>query len=131
MRAALTLDDFCARIEVSPDGCWLWKGRLHHGYAGWAKGMAGHRWAYLTMVGPVDRGLELDHLCRRPACVNPLHLEVVTHKVNMERGHAGRPKGVSSALTKENHRRIRHPYNEYSRWCPICRRGQKWEQIPK
>jgi hypothetical protein len=41
-------------------------------------------WEHL--VGPVPDGLELDHLCRNPGCVNPDHLEPVTHKENMLRG---------------------------------------------
>jgi hypothetical protein len=35
--------------------------------------------------GPVPEGLELDHLCRNPPCVNPAHLEPVTHQQNMQR----------------------------------------------
>jgi hypothetical protein len=30
----------------------------------------------------------LDHLCRRPACVNPDHLDPVAHRVNVIRGAA-------------------------------------------
>lgn len=37
-------------------------------------------------LGPIPEGLELDHLCRVSLCVNPWHLEPVTHKVNQERG---------------------------------------------
>ena len=32
---------------------------------------------------------ELDHLCRTPACVNPEHLESVTHRENTARGRSG------------------------------------------
>ena len=33
--------------------------------------------------------LEIDHLCRMRACVNPDHLEEVTRKVNATRGNCG------------------------------------------
>jgi hypothetical protein len=42
--------------------------------------------AYRFWVGYIPTGKELDHLCRQPSCVNPLHLEAVTHTENMQRG---------------------------------------------
>ncbi len=67
-------------------GCWLWIGPIDvHGYGRWAyRGVkvGAHRAVY----GPVLDGYELDHLCRVRRCVNPKHLEVVTHTVNVMRG---------------------------------------------
>jgi hypothetical protein len=45
-----------------------------------------HVVSYETFIGPIPKGLELDHLCRNTHCVNPWHLEPVTHLVNMRRG---------------------------------------------
>ena len=45
-----------------------------------------HRLAYELEIGPIPAGLEIDHLCRVRNCVNPAHLEPVTHAENIRRG---------------------------------------------
>ncbi len=71
-------------------GCWLWIGRMGRGgYARWTMGQqcwAGHKFAFLRLRGSYDETLELDHLCRVRHCVNPAHLEPVTHTENVRRG---------------------------------------------
>lgn len=42
---------------------------------------------YEIYKNKVPHGLELDHTCRVRSCVNPLHLEAVTHAVNMNRAY--------------------------------------------
>lgn len=72
--------------------CWIWKASKNDkGYGGigyQGKVVRSHRLAYEMLIGDIPDGLELDHLCRRRDCVNPFHLEPVTHKVNMSRGKA-------------------------------------------
>ena len=76
--------------ELRP--CWLWTAcKDGGGYGRFIidKQIYGtHNVAYTLEVGPVPVGLELDHLCRVRHCVNPKHLEPVTHQENVVRGDA-------------------------------------------
>ncbi len=111
--------------------CWLWTGaKAGRGYGvfrithttGRSMGYA-HRIAYELEIGPTD--LELDHKCRVHACVNPAHLEPVSHSENMLRGRdATSPGGRDYCLkghkfTPENtkvdgtKRRCRTCFNAY------------------
>lgn len=90
LRGHASRTDFWSAVDRSgPGGCWLWTRTLDEGYGSYnlngVKHKA-HRYAYEAVVGPIPDGLFLDHLCRVRNCVNPMHLEPVTHKVNMERG---------------------------------------------
>lgn len=74
---------------VSP--CWLFKVHrdpLGSGYQLFTIGRdayLAHRHSYTVLVGPIPEGLTIDHLCRRPGCVRPDHLEPVTYAVNIAR----------------------------------------------
>lgn len=85
------MDRVLSRIG-SPDdnGCWPWTGALNAQGYGCFSGMrhvstAAHRVVYTLLVGQIPSGLHLDHLCRNPICVNPAHLEPVTHAENVRR----------------------------------------------
>lgn len=107
------LERFVAKVQVDQDtDCWTWTAAVgDHGYARFrVDGVlySAHRWGYEQFVGPVPDGLDLDHLCHtrnlaaciasghclHKRCVNPAHLEPVTHLENLHRG-ARRRKRVA------------------------------------
>lgn len=69
--------------------CWIWQANTSpKGYGlfqlATRKGVQAHRLSYEIHVGPVPKGMVLDHTCHNPACVNPEHLRPVTNKQNGE-----------------------------------------------
>lgn len=67
-------------------GCWLWQLKLSTTGYGRKEGTYAHIYYYKLKYGPVPDGKELDHLCRNRACINPDHVEPVSHTINTIRG---------------------------------------------
>lgn len=118
--------------------CWLWQGAKSVGGYGrfCAKEILcmSHRWAYENLVGPIPKGLQLDHLCRVRNCVNPEHLEPVTPRENTMRGDTPARRNV-----QKTHCHKGHPFskeNTYvhpsgSRICRECMRhlGRLYDRL--
>lgn len=114
--------------------CWLWTDIPNkQGYADFCGPdglVSAHRWAYMDSFGAIPEGLEIDHLCRVRHCVNPGHLEAVTHAENVRRGIA--PAAANAAKT---HCKRGHPFdaeNTYmrldgGRTCRACQRVYQHE----
>lgn len=122
---------FLAKIEKTPAGHWIWRASFGtRGYGqfylnSYKRAIGAHRAAYELFVGPIPDGLQIDHVCRISACVNPACLEPVTNRMNTQRGEAG-----GMVLICKNG----HPYNEdntgwkqdkkrgWRRYCRACAR---------
>ena len=62
-----------------------------------------HKLMYEVHIGAVPDGLVLDHLCRNRACVNPWHLEPVSHQTNILRGVGCAPSYAARDRCKNGH----------------------------
>lgn len=82
----------CLRYKTTRIGeCWIWNGPINQG--GYGRSTFGNRWeqlvhrlSYRLYCGEIADDLTIDHLCRNKLCVNPAHLEVVSHRENILRG---------------------------------------------
>lgn len=123
--------------HVSPEpntGCWLWTGAVlkSNGYGVFSIGtgaekrqMTAHRAAYSLLRASVPADREVDHLCRVRCCVNPDHLEVVTHHENTLRRSAAQTHCKRGhEFTAENTKRGRKGERN-CRACGPARRAEK------
>lgn len=97
--------------KVSTENCWLYAGNIDsRGYGLFIldrKRTLVHRIMHENFIGPIADGLEVDHLCRVRACINPDHLEAVTHQENILRGI-----GPPALNAQKTHCYKGHPFDE-------------------
>lgn len=84
------LERFMEKVKKL-DSCWIWMGSNNGvGYGEIRinnKKVYAHRWSVENLSDrKIPDGMQIDHLCRNPSCVNPDHLEIVTSAMNVRRG---------------------------------------------
>lgn len=83
-----------AYIVDESTGCWEWQlSKDHHGYGRFAlhgKKIRAIRAYYENFNGPIPVGMEIHHHCGNTSCVNPDHLEAVSHADNVRLGRQTR-----------------------------------------
>src|SRR5260221_7559433 len=110
-------------VEPLASGCWIWIGAKTLGYGKFGDGARtfwAHRWVYEQMIGTIPTGLQIDHLCRVPSCVNPTHLEPVTSRENMLRGESPAWRTYRTGICLRGH--LLTPENT------VWRLGGRWRQ---
>ncbi len=117
-----------SELVITESGCWL--GRVNSGNQGyvriWQRGKQVylHKLLYALNVGTLPEGTtDLDHLCRTPACVNPDHLEPVSHRENLLRGQGACARKARQTHCKRGHElsggNVR-PKGQFGRECRAC-----------
>jgi hypothetical protein len=137
----LIIERFLSKIIIDPQTeCWNWKASKRFGYGdffpcGRRKRVKAHRFSYEFFKGAVPSGLQLDHLCRNRACVNPDHLEPVSSQENLVRS----PLTWAGINSRKTHCKHGHEFtaeNTYvapdgQRGCRVClrrRTHEYWER---
>lgn len=102
-------DRFQQYIEKTDDDCWLWIGGKHHNGYGqfWLDGRSrrAHVVALLFEGITVPRGLECHHICEHRNCVNPSHINLVSHTTNLQ---------IAGVNKRQTHCKRGHPLYGYN-----------------
>jgi hypothetical protein len=124
----LALEKIQEKFNVN-EGCWTWNGAVSgNGYGVFhfkRKSWSAARASYQLFIKAIPLELKIDHLCRNRLCVNPAHLEPVTHRENVIRAVPYR-NNYGVELCKQGHLldgiRTR---KEKGRYCKTCSKINK------
>lgn len=139
-----TLEErFWAKVKKTKT-CWLWTAvRNQKGYGRIVIGkklFSAHRIAWSLKHGAIPEGLQLDHTCHNPSCVNPDHLRLATQAQNQSNqkrraDNTSQFKGVSwdaqknrwrADIQKDKRRRclgaFENPEDAHKAYCKAAKR---------
>ncbi len=121
------IEKLMAKVSVVPSGCWIWTGAKQSGGYGTYAGKLAHRLVYEVLVGPIPRGLLLDHECHNSSgcsggpscphrlCVNPEHLNPTTLVENVMNG-----QGFGAVNSRKTECPAGHPYSPDNTWVSVA-----------
>lgn len=104
---------FWRYVEKTP-GCWKWLGSsdsFGYGRISRGRGMSpekAYRLSYMLHVGNIPVGMVVRHSCDNPNCVNPVHLQIGTQKLNAQ---DMAKRGRQNPRSKENLRRVKRAFS--------------------
>ncbi|WP_282703225.1 hypothetical protein [Streptomyces sp. CC219B] len=113
------------KATPGPGGCAIWTGSIHKSGYGIAyvdsRHQFAHRALYRLLMGPIARGIHIDHACHNQdsscpggttclhrRCINPHHLEAVTAAENARRS----PHTLVGRNLRKTHCDNGHPFDE-------------------
>lgn len=112
--------------QTDDSSCWDWKGTDNgKGYGDFNcnnKSYRAHRVSYEFFNKTIiPHRMVVDHLCRNRKCVNPKHLEVVSHYENTMRGIGHAAKNARKDSCKHG-----HAYNSRNTHIRRSKNGRVW-----
>lgn len=123
-----------SKIEVAHDGCWMWTAAIcRYGYGAVrvdGRTRRAHRYVYELLVGAIQDGREIHHVCEARACVNPAHMQPI-----LPEDHRALSRGRPHDRARENRATCPHghPYDaantsvrrDGSYFCRTCHRERE------
>ena len=102
-----TVEIIAKRFVTDDNGCWNWIGAIDPcGYGRFyihKRSRLAHRLMWELVGKTLDPLMQLDHLCRNKACVNPKHLEQVTARINIMRSECNSAKNARKTHCGKGH----------------------------
>lgn len=115
--------------------CWEWIACTNNdGYGRFrlnGKPQLTHCLSYEDKFGKIPKGLELNHICRNRHCVNPDHLEAITHKENIQKGISANRNKTHCPQGHEYTEKNTYIHPSMKRMCRTCRQilARKYYQL--
>lgn len=122
---------FWAKVRKGP-GCWEWLAAKSHGYGRikiLGRMLSAHRVSWSIANGrQIPDGLEVDHMCFNPACVNPDHLRLLTRAENAAIHPPWKKPNEIVNVCPQGHDKRLHGRTKQGK-CAVCQRAHNREYM--